>query len=82
MQFKSTLYVLAAAFIVGSNALNIPREAAPEPQGCTGQSYRDPDQATAVAHCDANCQYPCLAPFENGGTEIIFADLKKEKGFV
>ncbi|KAL9614185.1 MAG: hypothetical protein Q9167_001337 [Letrouitia subvulpina] len=69
MQFPSAVLILAATFMVSTNALNIPREAAPlpEPAGCSGQSYRDPDQAKAVAACKAACTTGCIAPFYNGG---------------
>ncbi|KAL8846234.1 MAG: hypothetical protein Q9221_008666 [Calogaya cf. arnoldii] len=54
MRFQNTLLVLATVFTMGTSALNIPREAVPEPQ-CSGGSYRDMDRAKAVAACEANC---------------------------
>ncbi|KAL8628382.1 hypothetical protein Q9189_005926 [Teloschistes chrysophthalmus] len=65
MQF-STLFVMAAAFMVGTSALNIPREAAPEPAGCNGGSYRYSDPAQSLAACQANCHSGCIGPFAGG----------------
>ncbi|KAI4096207.1 MAG: hypothetical protein L6R37_006986 [Teloschistes peruensis] len=63
MQF-STLFVMAAAFMVGSNALNIPREAGPEPAGCTGRGATAIDKDTAAAKCAAACPVNgCREPF-------------------
>ncbi|KAI4091045.1 MAG: hypothetical protein L6R37_007796 [Teloschistes peruensis] len=66
MQF-STLFLMAAAFMVGSNALNILREAGPEPAGCKGEAIRDMDEATAAALCAAECPLNgCMKPFLSG----------------
>lgn len=65
MQFTSTLLVLAAAFMASSNALNIPRKAAPEPAGCTGGSFRDTNETVALAECNANCHDGCF-DFQSG----------------
>ncbi len=41
-----------------------PRAAAPEPAGCNGGSYRDPDKATAEALCKSHCLDSCIT-FQN-----------------
>ncbi|KAL9582353.1 MAG: hypothetical protein Q9203_005527 [Teloschistes exilis] len=55
---------MATAFIVGSNALNIPREAGAEPAGCTGRGGTDKDKDIAAAKCAVACpQNGCRETF-------------------
>ncbi|CAL8576548.1 hypothetical protein XPA_002423 [Xanthoria parietina] len=63
MQIPSAL-ILFTALLGTATALNIPRAAAPEPAGCNGGSYRDPDKATAEALCKSHCLDSCIT-FQN-----------------
>lgn len=44
-----------------------PREAVPEPAGCTGGSYRATTSAAAASECTAGGCHSCMTPFLNQG---------------
>ncbi|KAM0802295.1 hypothetical protein BDR22DRAFT_844073 [Usnea florida] len=67
MHFSAPILLLASILAVRSSALNIPREPAPLPAGCSGQSYQATTSAAAASECAASGCQTCLTPFENGG---------------